>query len=68
LPLPEYRVVNHENSIFYIDVFVNNTFLGRGHAKNKKQAEQQAAKRFFYPPPPPPGPPPTIPYLNNKPF
>ena len=48
--LPEYRVVSHENGIFCIDVYVNNMFLGRGHAKNKKQAEQHAAKRFFYPP------------------
>ena len=56
LSLPEYRVVLHENGIFYIDVYVNNIFFGRGNAKNKKQAEQQAAKRFFYPPPPPPGP------------
>src|SRR6056300_1300637 len=59
--LPEYRVVSHENGIFCIDVYVNNMFLGRGHAKNKKQAEQHAAKRFFYPPPPPPGPPPQNP-------
>jgi len=68
LSLPEYRVLNHENGIFYIDVYVDNVFLGRGHAKNKKQAEQNAAKRFFYPPPPPPGPPPTKPYLNSRPF
>src|SRR6056300_934080 len=68
LSLPEYRVLNHENGIFYIDVYVDNVFLGRGHAKNKKQAEQHAAKRFFYPPPPPPGPPPMKPYLNNRPF
>ena len=47
LSLPEYRVLNHENGIFYIDVYVDNVFLGRGHAKNKKQAEQHAAKRFF---------------------
>jgi len=68
LSLPEYRVLNHENGIFYIDVYVDNVFLGRGNAKNKKQAEQHAAKRFFYPPPPPPGPPPNEPYLNNRPF
>src|SRR5210317_1220222 len=68
LSLPEYRVLNHENGIFYIDVYVDNVFLGRGHAKNKKQAEQHAAKRFFYPPPPPPGPPPMKPYLNKRPF
>ena len=59
--LPEYRVVSHENGTFYIDAYVNNMFLGRGHAKNKKQAEQNAAKRFFYPPPPPPGPAPVRP-------
>lgn len=68
LSLPEYRVINHENGIFYIDAMVDNVFLGRGHAKNKKQAEQNAAKRFFYPPPPPPGPPPTKPYLNIRPL
>ena len=39
----------------------DNMFLGRGHAKNKKQAVQNAAKRFFYPPPPPPGPAPVRP-------
>ena len=59
--LPEYRVVSHENGIFCIDVYVNNMFLGRGNAKNKKQAEQHAAKRFFYPQQPPPGPPPQSP-------
>ena len=36
--------------MFYIDVYVDNVFLGRGCAKNKKQAEQYAAKYFFYPP------------------
>ena len=50
LHLPEYRVVSHDNGIFFIDVFVDNVFLGRGCAKNKKQAEQHAAKYFFYPP------------------
>jgi len=68
LSLPEYRVAKHENGLFYIDVYVDNMFLGRGQAKNKKQAEQHAAKRFFYPPPPPPGPPPTVPYLNKSPY
>ena len=46
-PLPEYRVVGHENSTFLIDVFVNNYFGGRGYAKSKKQAEQYAARQFF---------------------
>ena len=50
LNLPEYRVASHENGIFYIDVYVDNVFLGRGWAKNKKQAEQFAARSFFYPP------------------
>tara|TARA_B100000287_G_C20671164_1_gene793423 strand:+ start:835 stop:1530 length:696 start_codon:yes stop_codon:yes gene_type:complete len=50
LSLPEYRVLSHDNGMFYIDVFVDNVFLGRGCAKNKKQAEQYAAKYFFYPP------------------
>jgi ribonuclease-3 len=50
LNLPEYRVASHENGIFYIDVYVDNVFLGRGWAKNKKQAEQFAERSFFYPP------------------
>jgi ribonuclease-3 len=48
-PLPDYRVISHDNGIFYVDVYVNNVILGRGFAKNKKQAEQNAAKYFFYP-------------------
>ena len=47
-PLPDYRVISHDNGIFYVDVYVNNVILGRGFAKNKKQAEQNAAKYFFY--------------------
>jgi ribonuclease-3 len=58
LNLPDYRVISHENGIFYIDVYVDSTFLGRGWAKNKKQAEQYAARSFFYPP--------HLNYLNNK--
>ena len=50
LPLPDYRVVAHDNGIFVIDVFVDNIFLGRGSAKSKKQAEQYAAYSYFYPP------------------
>lgn len=50
LSLPVYNVGHHENGIFYIDVFVDGVCLGRGFAKNKKQAEQNAAKTFFYPP------------------
>ena len=50
LSLPMYNVCHHENGIFYIDVFVDGVCLGRGFAKNKKQAEQNAAKTFFYPP------------------
>ena len=48
-PLPDYRVISHDNGVFYVDVYVNNVILGRGFAKNKKQAEQNAAKYFFYP-------------------
>ena len=44
LSLPVYNVGHHENGIFYIDVFVDGVCLGRGFAKNKKQAEQQAAQ------------------------
>jgi len=50
LSLPVYNVGHHENGIFYIDVYVDGVCLGRGFAKNKKQAEQNAAKTFFYPP------------------
>ena len=47
LPLPEYRVVSHEDGVFFIDAIVNNEFAGRGYAKSKKQAEQNAAMIFF---------------------
>ena len=47
LPLPEYRVVSHEDGVFFIDALVNNQFAGRGYAKSKKQAEQHAAMIFF---------------------
>ena len=47
LPLPEYRVVSHEDGVFFIDAIVNNEFSGRGYAKSKKQAEQHAAMIFF---------------------
>ena len=47
LPLPEYRVVAHEDGVFFIDAYVNNQYAGRGYAKSKKQAEQNAAMIFF---------------------
>ena len=47
LPLPEYRVVSHEDGVFFIGAIVNNQFAGRGYAKSKKQAEQHAAMIFF---------------------
>ena len=47
LPLPEYRVAGHHENMFYIDVYINGTFVSRGVAKSKKQAEQIAAKYFF---------------------
>lgn len=47
LPLPDYRIVGHQDGIFYVDVYVNEQFMGRGHAKSKKQAEQLAARAFF---------------------
>jgi ribonuclease-3 len=50
LELPVYSIAAHENSIFYINVLVDNVSVGVGCAKNKKQAEQNAAKSFFYPP------------------
>lgn len=47
LPLPEYRVVAHEDGVFFIDAMINNKYAGRGYAKSKKQAEQNAAMIFF---------------------
>jgi ribonuclease-3 len=47
LPLPEYRVVAHEDGVFFIDAYINNQYAGRGYAKSKKQAEQNAAMIFF---------------------
>ena len=46
--LPEYRVVAHEDGVFFIDAVVNNEFAGRGYAKSKKQAEQNAAMIYFH--------------------
>jgi len=46
-PLPEYRIADHNEGVFIIDAYVNNSFLGRGWAKSKKQAEQNAARAFF---------------------
>ena len=46
--LPEYRVVAHEDGVFFIDAIVNNEFAGRGYAKSKKQAEQNAAMIYFH--------------------
>jgi ribonuclease-3 len=45
--LPEYRVVAHHEGLFYIDIYINNTFYSRGVAKSKKQAEQNAAQMYF---------------------
>lgn len=47
LPLPEYRVIAHEDGVFFIDAMINNQYAGRGYAKSKKQAEQNAAMIFF---------------------
>ena len=47
MPLPDYQVVGHHEGNFYIDVYVNGGFGGRGIAKSKKQAEQLAARAFF---------------------
>jgi len=46
-PLPEYRVTAHTDGLFYIDIFIQNTFCSRGVAKSKKQAEQNAAQMYF---------------------
>ena len=46
-PLPEYRVVAHEDGVFFIDAYVNNQYAARGYAKSKKQAEQNAAMMWF---------------------
>lgn len=45
--LPEYRVAAHHEGLFYIDIYINNTFCSRGVAKSKKQAEQNAAQMYF---------------------
>lgn len=47
LQLPNYIVAGHYEGMFYVDVYVNNGFCGRGIAKTKKQAEQYAAQEFF---------------------
>jgi len=46
--LPEYRVVAHEDGVFFIDAIVNNENVARGYAKSKKQAEQNAAMIYFH--------------------
>ncbi len=46
--LPEYRVVAHEDGVFFIDAIVNNEEVARGYAKSKKQAEQNAAMIYFH--------------------
>lgn len=45
--LPDYRVAAHQDGLFYIDIYINNTFCSRGVAKSKKQAEQNAAQMYF---------------------
>jgi ribonuclease-3 len=45
--LPDYRVAGHHEGLFYIDIYINNTFCSRGVAKSKKQAEQNAAQMYF---------------------
>src|SRR5210317_2670029 len=45
--LPDYRVAAHHEGLFYIDIYINNTFCARGVAKSKKQAEQNAAQMYF---------------------
>lgn len=47
LPLPDYTISGHYEGLFYVDVYVNSNFCGRGAAKTKKQAEQLAARDFF---------------------
>mgnify|MGYP000229963553 FL=1 len=45
--LPDYRVSGHHEGIFYIDIYVQNSFFARGAARSKKQAEQNAARNYF---------------------
>ena len=45
--LPDYRVSGHNEGIFYIDIYVQNSFFARGAARSKKQAEQNAARNYF---------------------
>lgn len=44
----EYKLVKEEgpahDKIFYVEVYVNNTKIGEGNGKSKKEAQQQAAK------------------------
>lgn len=46
--VPEYTVIKEEgpehNKLFTVEVYLNNTSLGVGQGKSKKQAEQMAAK------------------------
>jgi ribonuclease-3 len=42
--LPEYRINSYNGGIFFIDLFINGTYISTGNAKTKKEAEQNAAE------------------------
>ena len=42
--LPQYPIDSHINGVFAVTALINGNLMGRGSAKNKKQAEQNAAQ------------------------
>ena len=43
IELPQYPIFSHLNGFFTVTAVVDGVLMGRGSAKNKKQAEQNAA-------------------------
>src|SRR6056300_1084862 len=46
LTLPEYRVAGHHENMFYIDVYINGTFVSRGVAKSKNKPNRSQLNIF----------------------
>lgn len=42
--LPEYRLNSYDKGIFYIDLYIDGSYISTGFAKTKKEAEQCAAE------------------------
>lgn len=42
--LPEYRINSYDRGIFYIDLYINGSYISTGSGKTKKEAEQKAAE------------------------